>query len=140
MPSSPVLTRYTMASAFATTLSQAVLLGFSLLADAPAALASTTAFAAGAVPQFLIIRRWSTGTLPRQLGIYLLVTAAGGLMSIGVVTLVDGLVAPMITAPALRPLALNLGYLLGGAPIFLAKFVALDRTLFTAAPAATPST
>lgn len=125
-----MLTRYTLASGLATSVSQAVLLGFTFLGHAPAAVASTAAFAAGAVPQFLLIRRWAAGTLPRQLAVYLLITAASGLISIGLVTLVDLLVNPLITNPELRPLALNLGYLLGGAPLFLAKYLALDRTFF----------
>jgi hypothetical protein len=125
-----IFTRYTVASAFATTISQVVLVAFALLSDTPAPVAAVTAFAAGAVPQFLIIRRVARGRLPRQVLTYALITAAGGLASIGTVALVDALIEPAVAGLELRALALNLGYLVGGAPVFLAKFLVFDRILF----------
>jgi putative flippase GtrA len=121
---------YTLASALATAITQVVLVGFAVLTATPPVTASALAFLAGAVPHFLIVRRWAHGTLPRQLSGYLLVTVAGGVASTGVVALVDTLLGPMITQPGLHAVALNLGYLVGGAPIFLAKFAVLDRALF----------
>jgi len=123
-------TRYTAASAIATTVTQIVLLALSLLATMPAAAASTVAFAAGAVPQFLIIRRWAFGGLPRQVVTFVVITVITGLASVSMVAMVDVLVGPGIADKETRAIALNLGYLLGGAPIFLAKFLVLDRVFF----------
>lgn len=125
-------TRFSVASMMATAISQVVLLACYLLGGIDPLTASTMAFLAGAVPQFLIVRRWAFGQLPRQLLTFGVVTAIGGLLSVAVVTLVDTLVGPMIAERELRALALNLVYLAGGAPIFLAKFAVLDRVLFTA--------
>lgn len=123
-------TRYTAASAIATTITQVVLLAFALLGNTPVVLATTIAFAAGAVPQFLIMRRWASGPLSRQLTTFVMVTLASGVASIGMVALVDQLIGPTVTDRGVRALALNAGYLIGGAPIFLAKFFVLDRTFF----------
>ena len=130
MADSRVLTGYTLASALATTITQVVLVGFSVLTATPPVLASALAFLAGAVPHFLILRRWARGTLPWQLSVYLLVTVAGGVASTGVVALVDDLLGPVITDPGLHAVLLNLGYLAGGAPIFLAKYAVFGRAFF----------
>src|SRR3989440_3965925 len=122
--------RYTAASAIATTITQVVLLAFSLLGNLPALAASTIAFTAGAVPQFLIIRRWAFGGLTRQVVTFVVVTLITGLVSVGMVAIVDVLVGPAIADKGTRAVALNVGYLLGGAPIFLTKFLVLDRIFF----------
>jgi putative flippase GtrA len=127
-------TRYTAASAVATTITQIVLLAFSLQGTVPAAAASTVAFAAGAVPQFLIIRRWAFGRLPRQIVTFVAITGITGLASVSMVAMVDVLVGPAIVDKGLRALTLSAGYLLGGAPIFLAKFLVLDRVFFVRPP------
>src|SRR5262249_55433189 len=118
-------TRYTAASAIATTITQVVLLAFSLLGNVPALEASTIAFAAGAVPQFLIIRRWAFGGLSRQLVTFVVVTLITGAVSVGMVAVVDVMIGPAVTDDGMRAVALNVGYLIGGAPIFLAKFLVL---------------
>jgi putative flippase GtrA len=125
---SAVFTRYTLASGFATAVSQVMLVVLS--GRTPAVAAGTIAFAAGAVPHFLLIRRWAAGSLSRQVTVYVIVTAVTGLLSIGTVTLADALVDPLVTNPSLHTVALNLAYLLGGAPVFVAKFLTLDRFLF----------
>jgi putative flippase GtrA len=127
-------TRYTAASAVATTVTQAVLFAASLLATMPAVADSTIAFVAGAVPQFLIIRRWGFGGLPRQVGTFTVVTVLSGLASVGMVAIVDVLIGPAIADKGLEALALNAGYLLGGAPIFVAKFLVFDRIFFVRTP------
>lgn len=127
-------TRYTLASGVSTAISQVALFAFTR-GGLPALVAGAAAFAVGSVPHFLIIRRWSHGTLPRQLTVYVTVTLVSGALSVGAVALVDVLIGPAITDQTTRTLALGVGYLLGGAPIFLAKFTALDRLLFTGASA-----
>src|SRR6266540_2774424 len=106
-------TRYTAASAVATTITQIVLLAFSLQGTVPAAAASTVAFTAGAVPQFLIIRRWAFGGLPRQIVTFVAITGITGLASVSMVAMVDVLVGPAIVDKGVRALTLNAGYLLG---------------------------
>jgi putative flippase GtrA len=129
-------TRYTAASAIATTITQIVLLACSLLGDVPALTASTVAFAAGAVPQFLIIRRWAFGRLPRQVVSFVVVTLITGAASVAMVAMVDMVIGPAVTDDdAMRALALNVGYLVGGAPIFVAKFLVFDRIFFAGRPA-----
>ena len=120
-------TRYTAASALATAITQVVLLALSLQGSTPALAGSTIAFAAGAVPQFLIIKRWAFGGLPRQVMIFVVVTAITGAVSVAMVAVVDVLVGPAIADRELRAFARNAGYLLGGAPIFVAKFLVFDR-------------
>src|SRR5687767_54023 len=105
--------RYTAASAIAVTITQIALLGFALFTDVPALAAGIIAFVLGAVPQFLIMKRWARGGLPWQVGTFVTVTLASGVASIGLVVLVDGLIGPSIVDRETRALALNAGYLLG---------------------------
>lgn len=128
--------KFSAASAVATGVSQLVLVGY-WLGDADALTAGVAAFVAGAVPQFLIVRYWVWGgtmertELRRQLLIFTLVTAAGGVAAIGTTALVDGTLGALVDNRAQEALLLNASYLLGGAPVFLAKFAILDRAYAT---------
>ena len=96
--------------------------------DVDATVASTVAFLAGSVPHFLMVRYWAwpPGKLRAQLATYLTVTMAGGLASIGLTTLAEGTVLPLLSA-GWQPVALTLSYLAASGPVFLAKFAIFDR-------------
>ncbi|SDD00136.1 GtrA-like protein [Actinokineospora iranica] len=125
-------TRYTVASLVATGISQLVLFALYASGGMDAMAASTVAFAAGALPHFVMIRWWAWGQrgiprLSRQLVGYLVVTALGGAVSVGLTTAVDWLVGPLVADRNLRTLVLNVTYVLSGLPVFVAKFAVLDR-------------
>lgn len=129
---SRIFTRYSIASLLATAISQVVLLVMYWMWETGAMTASTIAFLAGAVPHFLLIRRWAwgnKGTAGRRTEIvaYVVVTAAGGALSIGITTVFDWLLDPLVTDRGWRTMGLVLAYLASGAPVFLLKFFALDK-------------
>ncbi|MGQ0841462.1 GtrA family protein [Actinokineospora sp.] len=124
--------RYTVASLVATGISQLVLYALYSAAGMAAMTASAVAFAAGAVPHFVLIRWWAWGQrgipqLTRQLTGYLVVTVLGGVVSVALTTIVDWLFGPLIADRGLRTLVLNVTYVLSGLPVFIAKFAVLDR-------------
>ncbi|MBE1467887.1 putative flippase GtrA [Kibdelosporangium phytohabitans] len=129
---SRIFTRYTMASLLATGISQVVLLALYWAWETNAMTASTIAFLVGAVPHFLLIRRWAwghKGSEGRKTEVlaYVVVTAAGGALSIAITTLMDWALDPLIEDRGWHAFALVLSYLASGAPVFLLKFFALDR-------------
>jgi putative flippase GtrA len=131
--------KFSAASVVATAVSQLVLVGY-WLSDADALAAGVAAFVAGAVPQFLIVRYWVWGgpmrrpELRRRLLIFVVVTTAGGVAAIGTTALVDGTLGALIDNRAQEALLLSASYLLGGAPVFLAKFAILDRAYTPGSP------
>lgn len=127
-----IFTRYTMASLLATAISQVVLLVMYWVWETDAMTASTIAFLVGAVPHFLLIRRWAwgnRGAAGRQAEIvaYVVVTAAGGVLSVGITTLMDWLLSGLVDDRGWRTIGLIVSYLASGAPVFLLKFFALDK-------------
>jgi len=132
--------RFTVASAIATTITQLVLVAEYAVGTGDALTASTVAFLAGAVPHFVLVRYWAwaehdPSKLGRQLTGYLAVTALGGVASIGLTTLTEPLVTTL--APDWQVILLSVAYLVASGPVFLVKFVVLDR-LFAASPSRTP--
>lgn len=127
-PSRIRLARFTIASAIATGISQVVLLVVYGWTSLDATTASTIAFLAGSVPHFLMVRHWAwpAGKLRAQLATYLTVTLAGGLASIGLTTLAEVTILPLLSA-GWQPVALTLSYLAASGPVFLAKFAVFDR-------------
>jgi len=135
-------TRFTAASLIATGISQVVLLWLVWTGALAASAASAVAFLTGTLPHFMMVRRWVWGRRGRggramDVLAYVLVTALGGAASIGVTTLVDWLVGPMVTERAWRTIMLNAAYLAGGAPLFVLKFAVL-RLVFTRGSAPPP--
>jgi putative flippase GtrA len=121
-----------MASLLATAISQVVLLVLYWAWETDAMTASTIAFLVGAVPHFLLIRGWAwgnKGTTGRHAEIvaYVVVTAAGGVLSIGITTVMDWLLSPLVDDRGWRTFGLVAAYLASGAPVFLLKFFALDK-------------
>lgn len=130
--------RFTAGSAVATGCAQVVFLLVYGMFHAGATLAGALAFLAGAVPNFLINRRWTWGRrgrvrVRRELFPYLAVIAFNGLMAIGVTTGVEQLVTPLIEHRGVR--AVVLGTVFGGSYVllFVVKFLLLDRLVFGAA-------
>ncbi|MGH3864149.1 GtrA family protein [Actinokineospora sp.] len=135
--------RYAVASLVATGITQLVLsVLFSSGLDATSA--SAIGFVAGAVPHFVMIRWWAWGQrgmprLTKQVVGYLVVTGLGGFVSIGLTTVAEQVFAPLVVDRGARTLVLIIAYLLGGLPVFVAKFAFLDR-VFGQAYDATSST
>lgn len=128
----PRFGRYTVASLVATGISQLALFGLYSTGGMSATAASAVAFGVGAAPHFVMVRWWAWGQrgvprLTRQVAGYLVVTVLGGLASVALTTAADAALAPLLDDRDLRTLALNLAYVLGGLPVFLAKFALLDR-------------
>ncbi|MBC6450349.1 GtrA family protein [Actinokineospora xionganensis] len=123
--------KYAVASLVATGITQLVLYGlYSGGLDATSA--STIGFVAGAVPHFVMIRWWAWGQrgmprLTRQVVGYLVVTGLGGFVSVGLTTLAELVFSPLVVDRDARTLVLIMAYLLGGLPVFVAKFAFLDR-------------
>jgi putative flippase GtrA len=121
-----------MVSLLATGISQVVLLAMYWAWESNAMTASTVAFLVGAVPQFFLIRRWAWGNKGAtgrntEVIAYVVVTAAGGALSILITTAMDWLLDPLISDRGWRTVGLIVAYLASGAPVFLLKFFALDK-------------
>lgn len=133
-----VFTRYAAVSFGATAISQVVLVW--LYANGTgAAAASTVAFLVGAAPHFVITRWWAwdrrdTSRLRVELAAYVLVTMAGGLLSILMTTGTEWLLDPLVSDRATLGLLLNVAYLVSGAPVFVLKFAVLDRVFAPTRP------
>jgi putative flippase GtrA len=135
----PRFGKFVGASAVSTAISQLTLMGVYGLGGLDATLAGVCAFAAGAVPNFLINRRWAwrrSGTPPlvREVLPYLAVIVAGGLLSTGLITLADHLLQPVLANRGFRTLALDGVYVASYGLLFVVKFLILDRLVFRGEP------
>ncbi|NBH11360.1 GtrA family protein [Amycolatopsis sp. SID8362] len=138
------LARAAATSVAATVLSQVVLLAV-LATGGAAALASTLAWAAGAVLNFLVTRRWVWGRtgrprVRRELLPYLAVIGLGGLASIGLTTLAGSLLAPLELPHFWWIVLVDGAYVGSYALVFVVKFTLLDRLVFARGAARTPAT
>jgi putative flippase GtrA len=138
------LVRAAATSVAATVVSQVVLLAV-LATGGAAALASTLAWAAGAVLNFLVTRRWVWGRtgrprVRRELLPYLAVIGLGGLASIGLTTLAGSLLTPLDLPHFWWVVLVDGAYVAGYALVFLVKFTLLDRLVFGRGAARTPAT
>jgi putative flippase GtrA len=136
--------RAAASSVAATAISQVTLLLALWWGNDPAA-ASAAAFVAGAVPNYLMTRRWVWGrrTKPRvtsELVPYLVVIALGGLAAVGLTSLVGWLLAPLTMSHALRVVLLDGAYVSSYALVFVLKFTLLDRLVFGRGAARIPAT
>lgn len=127
-PSRIRLARFTVASAIATGISQVVLIAVYSWTSVDATVASTIAFLAGSVPHFLMVRYWAwpPGKLRAQLATYLTVTLVGGIASIGLTSLAEVTILPLLS-DGWQPVALTVSYLAASGPVFAAKFAIFDR-------------
>ncbi|OLF15593.1 GtrA family protein [Actinophytocola xanthii] len=140
------LARFTVASAIATGISQLVLLTLYWTGWSDGATtASTIAFLAGSVPHFLMVRYWAwRDTEPARLGsqltTYFTVTLLSGVASIGLTTLAEEALLPMVTEQGWRAVMLAVSYLAASGPVFLVKFALFERAFAHPSYAATSST
>jgi putative flippase GtrA len=138
------LARAAATSVAATVLSQVVLLAV-LSTGGAAALASTLAWAAGAVLNFVVTRRWVWGRtgrprVRRELLPYLVVIGLGGLASIGLTTLAGSLLTPLNLPHFWWVVLVDGAYVGSYALVFVVKFALLDRLVFGRGAARTPAT
>ncbi|HEY3708403.1 MAG TPA: GtrA family protein [Amycolatopsis sp.] len=136
--------RAATSSVGATLLSQAALLSVLALGGAPA-LASAFAFAAGAVLNFFLTRRWVWGRRGRpqiaaELVPYVAVISLGGLASVGLTTLTGHLLAPLDLPHFWWVVLIDAAYVGSYALVFVVKFTMLDRFVFGRGAARTPAT
>ncbi|TNC28173.1 GtrA family protein [Amycolatopsis alkalitolerans] len=129
------ITRALASSVLATGVSQITLLALLGWGHASPALASTLAFLAGAVPNYLLSRRWAWGRRgrPRMVGEtlpYVAVIAAGGLASVGLTTFTGWLIGPLALPHVWSVVVLDAAYLASYVVIFAVKFALLDRVVF----------
>jgi putative flippase GtrA len=138
------LGRAAATSVAATVVSQIVLLAVLATGGVPA-LASTLAWAAGAVLNFLVTRRWVWGRtgrprVRRELLPYLVVIGLGGLASIGLTTLTGSLLTPLNLPHVWWVVLVDGAYVASYALVFGVKFTLLDRLVFGRAAARIPAT
>ncbi|QRP49022.1 GtrA family protein [Amycolatopsis sp. FDAARGOS 1241] len=136
--------RAATSSVAATLLSQAALLTVLALGGAPW-LASAFAFAAGAVLNFFLTRRWVWGRrgrpeVGRELLPYVVVISLGGLASVGLTTLTGHLLAPLALPHVWWVVLIDGAYVFSYALVFLVKFTMLDRFVFARGAARIPAT
>jgi putative flippase GtrA len=128
----------------ATVLSQVTLIG-TLWLGVDATLASLVAFVAGAVPNYLISRKWAWGRsgkpdVRRELVPYLVVIVASGLAAVGLTTVTDWLITPLTLPHVLWVALLDLAYISSYVALFVIKFTLLDRLVFGRGRGHTPAT
>jgi putative flippase GtrA len=138
------LARAAATSVAATVVSQVVLLAV-LATGGAAAVASTLAWAAGAVLNFVVTRRWVWGRtgrprVRRELLPYLAVIGLGGLASIGLTTLAGSLLTPLNLPHFWWVVLVDGAYVAGYALVFVVKFTLLDRLVFGRGAARIPAT
>ncbi|TDU89944.1 putative flippase GtrA [Kribbella voronezhensis] len=134
-----VLLRYSASSVVATAISQLAFLACYWIGTSATA-ASVIAFAAGAVPNYLLNRRWAWGrTGPahptRELLPYVLITIGSAFVITFLTTVADDWIRTMIDAHSLRTVLAGGAYLAANGFTFILKFVLFDRYVF-ATPAA----
>ncbi|PRX50218.1 putative flippase GtrA [Prauserella shujinwangii] len=132
------LARAATSSLLATGISQLTLLVLLSTQATGAGMAAALAFVAGAVPNYLVARKWAWGRRgkPRVRGEllpYLAVIATGGLTAVGATKLGALLIAPLDLPHVARVLVLDAAYISSYALVFLMKFALLDRLVFAGA-------
>lgn len=135
-----LFTRFAAGTAVSTTCSQLTFVLLFGVLDASAAVSGVAAFLAGAIPNFLIQRFWTwrrSGPvrMRRELVPYLAVITFSGLMATAITAGVDRLVGVTIADHAVRTAIDAMVFSLSYLPLFVLKFVLLDRLVFGAQPA-----
>ena len=129
-----VLLRYSASSVVATAISQLAFLVCYWVGTSATA-AAVIAFAAGAVPNYLLNRRWAWGrTGPahptRELLPYVVITIGSAIVITFLTTVADDWIRAMIDAHSLRTLLAGTAYLAANGFTFILKFVLFDRYVF----------
>ncbi|MDQ6616035.1 MAG: GtrA family protein [Actinomycetota bacterium] len=135
--------RYTLGSVVAVVASEVAFVGFYGSGLLGTTAASAVAFAAGAIPNYVLNRSWTWGRRGRvRVGREGVLYAAVSLTSFGASALATGWVshlAPHLTAShALRTALVAAAYLGTYAVLFVAKFVVFQVVIFADAPSDAP--
>lgn len=137
------LLRAGASSMVATGFSQVTLIGL-LASGAGPTLASSVAFVAGAIPNYLVARRWAWGRkgkphVKRELVPYLCVIGLGAVASVGLTTVAGMITEPLKISGFTRIVVLDVAYLSSYALVFILKFTLLDRFVYSGRRALTPA-
>lgn len=134
--------RYTASSVIAGVISEAVFLVAYWLEAAPV-VASIVAFVAGAVPNYLMNRRWAwrrTGTPHpvRETLPYTVIIVSTALLAVLATTLADRWVAAHVSSHELGVVLVGAAFLGTYGAMFVLKFVLFDKLIFAGRRAGTP--
>jgi putative flippase GtrA len=130
-----LFTRFAAGTVVSTACSQLMFVLLFGVLDASATVSGAAAFLAGAVPNFLIHRFWTwrrSGPvgMRRELLPYLAVITFSGMVAIGITTGVDHLFGGNINDHVVRTAVITVVFSLSYLPLFVLKFVLLDRLVF----------
>jgi putative flippase GtrA len=117
------------------TISQLVLIALYGIGGMNALVAGIIAFVSGAVPNFLVNRRWAwerkrLDTAKREVLPYAIVVGIGGLASSGLSAYFEHLIRPEVHSHFLRTVLLDIAYVSSYGIFFILKFAVLDRFVF----------
>lgn len=134
-----VFLRYGAGSLIAMGCSELVLVGAYDVLGAGAAVASVLAWFAGAVPNYILNRRWAwradrsregRGSRRRELALYWSITLVTAVAAIAATTGMDSWIKATTTSRDVQSLLLASAYLLSYGVVFIVKFVLFDRLVF----------
>ncbi len=128
--------RYSAGSVVAYLVSGAVLFVCSVWLDLGAATSAVIAFLAGAVPNWVLNRQWAWQRrgrhgLAKETALYVTVTGLSLAITVGVTKLAALIMQHVHTGEVTRGAVLTSSYLLATAVLWVAKYVAYDRLVFT---------
>lgn len=139
-----VFLRYGAGSLVAMGCSELVLVGAYDVARTGAATAAVLAWFAGAVPNYVLNRRWAwrsesdraravrgAGAHRRELALYWSITLVTAAAAIAATTGMDSWIKTMATSRGEQSLLLAVAYLFCYGVVFVIKFVLFDRLVFT---------
>ncbi len=132
-----LFSRFAAGTAVSTVCSQGAFVLLFGVVQASATVSGAVAFAAGAVPNFLIHRYWTWRRrgpvgMRRELLPYLAVIIFSGLVAIGITAGVDRLIGATIDDRVLRTVVVAVAFNASFLPLFILKFALLDRLVFGA--------
>ena len=132
-----IFLRYGAGSLVAMGCSEIVLVGSYDVAGAGPLTAAIAAWAAGALPNYVLNRRWAwrsqrdgQGGRGRELALYWAITLSTAAAAIGMTTGMDAWVRGSVTSRGEQSLLLATVYLFSYGIVFIAKFVLFDRLVF----------
>lgn len=130
--------RYGAGSVVAMGCSELMLIGSYAVFGAGALTASILAWAAGALPNYVLNRRWAwraesgkRGRRGRELALYWAITLSTAAAAVGVTTGMDSWIKGTVTSRGAQSLLLATVYLLAYGVVFIIKFILFDRLVFT---------
>jgi putative flippase GtrA len=130
------LFRYTTGSVVATAVSEIVLLLAYGVARLPTVVATVVAFLAGAIPNWILNRRWAwarrdRADFRREVVPYATIVVVSLLLATAFTAAADRLARALTDSIALRSILVGASYLATSLVMFVAKFVLFDRVVFT---------